>query len=321
MYYIERNAISDAMFLAGSIAEPHTGETEWVSGSAYAVGVERIRSSLHRVFKCAAAVASGTTTPPENDPTRWKDMRPTSRYLPFGPTVKANGKLVYQSLALKSTADIEYRLAQRYANAVAIFGAQGGNWRVRVYDSPGGTLVDERSGRIKSAASGYWDYAYGQRSTNDRVLITGLPMFSNAEVRITIEGSGSQLRAVSQIEVGKLRYIPGVEIGGVEYGLSRAPRVFTARQAEEDGSTSVLIYGSSFDMSGAISIKGTQEDAALVQLRRLLGRGVAYAPTLLPGYQQSLLFGVLKTSDVTRNSSDESAARFYIEGLPIPNSV
>lgn len=317
MYYIERNTIADATFLAGSVGEPATGETVWAAGT-YAVGAEVIRPSLHRVFRCAVARTSTNTSPPELDKASWADMRPTARYLPFGPQVRADGLMVYQNIPLKSTTgDIEYRLAQRFANAVAIFGMKGARWRVRVYSSPGGPLVFERSGRIKSAARGYWDYAYGQRMMEDRVLVTDLPMFANAEVRITIEGSGSQLRAVSQIEVGKLRYIPGVDFGGVQYGLSRTPKAFTARKTDADtGSTSVLIYGTSFDMSGTVLLSGRQEDSALFQLRNLLGRGVAYAPTLIPGYRQSLVFAVLKSSDVVRDSFSVTTARFELEGLP-----
>lgn len=316
MYYIERNTLTDAMFLAGSVGEPATGETAWAVGT-WAIGAEVIRPALHRVYRCAVPRAPTDTMPPELDTTSWADMRPTARYLPFGPQVRTDGKLVYQNYPLKSTtANIEYRLAQRYANAVAIFGAKGATWRVQVYDAPGGALVHERSGRIKSAARSYWDYAYGQRITTDRVLVSGLPIYPNAEVRISIEGTGSQLRAVSQIEVGKLRYIPGVDLGGVEYGLTRSPRVFTTRKTEDNGSTSVLIYGTTYDMSGTVAISGDQEDSALIQLRGLQGRGVAYAPCLGAGYRQSLVFGVLKSSDVARDSFSRSSVSFQIEGLP-----
>ncbi|MBI3103245.1 MAG: hypothetical protein HYY98_17085 [Burkholderiales bacterium] len=316
MYYIERNTITDAMFLAGSVGEPATGESAWAAGT-YAVGAEVIRPTTHRVYRCAVARAPTDTLPPELDATAWADMRPTARYLPFGPQVRTDGKLVYQNYPLKTTtANIEYRLAQRYANAVAIFGAKGATWRVQVYDAPGGTLVHERSGRIKSAARSYWDYAYGQRTTTDRVLVTGLPIYPNAEVRISIEGAGAQLRAVSQIEVGKLRYLPGVDLGGVLTGVSRSPKVFTSRKTDDNGSTSVLIYGTSYDMSGTVWLSGQQEDSALIQLRSLLGRGVAYAPTLVPGFQQSLVFGVLKSSDVSRDTFVQSSVQFQIEGLP-----
>ena len=114
----------------------------------------------------------------------------------------------------------------------------------------------------------------------------------------------------------KLRYLPGVDFGGVQYGVARIPKAFTARKTEPDGSTSVLIYGTSYDMSGSIVLSGKQEDTALTQLRGLLGRGAAYAPTLAAGYEQSLLFGILKSADVARDSVNLSSVRFEIEGLP-----
>lgn len=316
MYYIDRNTVTDAMFLAGSVAEPSAGETLWAPG-AHAVGTEVIRTTTHRVYRCAIARTVSDTNPPEIDTNSWADIRPTDRYLPFGPQLRTDGKLVYQNKSLKnSLANIEYRLLQRYANAVAIFGAKGGTWRVQVYSTPGGPMVAEHTGRIRSTATGYWDYAYGQRVTQDRFLIHGLPIYPGAEIRIIIEGTGAQLRAVSQIEVGKLRYIPGITMGGVDYGITRTPRVFTSRKTEEDGSTAIRIYNTSYDMSGTVRFTGKQEDSALLQFRRLLGRGVAFTPTLIPGYQQSLVFGVLKSADVTREHYNSSSARFDIEGLP-----
>lgn len=319
MYFIERNTITDAMFLAGSVAEPSTTETAWVAGT-YAIGAEVIRTTTHRVYRCAIARAPTDTQPPEVDTNSWADMRPTDRYLPFGPQVRTDGKLLYQNIPLKSTTgNIEYRMAQRYANAVAIFGTKGATWRVQVYDAPGGTLVAEYTGRIRSAATGYWDYAYGQRTSIDRVLVTGIPIFPNAEIRVSIEGSGVQERAVSHIEIGKLRYIPGVDFMGsmgVEYGVVREPRAYTTQEIEADGTTAVLIYGTTSDLSGTIKLSGRREDVALQQLRGILGKGVVFAPILKEGYQQSLTFGILKSAPVTRDFFNLSSIRFEIEGLP-----
>lgn len=320
MYYIERIALTDASFLTGSIPEPATGETVWATNTAYAKGGEVIRPGLHRVFKAAAEItASPSNKPPEEEPTKWADMRPTRRYLPFGPSIRADGKRVYQSVALTSTTEnLEYRLAMRYANAIALFGLRGAVWRVKVYDKPvalGGVLIAERSGRIRSAATGYWNYGFGQRFERDRVLVTGLPIYANAEVRISVEGSGTQTRALSQCEVGKLRFLPG-DWGGVLAGLRRTPRVISESKQETDGTTAVLIYGNTYDMRGTVVLKGAREDQLLTQLRGLLLKGVAFSPTLAAGFQQSLVFGLLKSADVERPDVKRSEVQIEIEGLP-----
>ncbi|WP_313074440.1 hypothetical protein [Melaminivora sp.] len=321
MYYIERIPITDASFLAGSIAEPAAEEPEWVSGGTYAVGDERSRSGLHRVYRCAAARSPSSTppssTPPEQDPAGWVDMRPTRRWLPFGPMLRPDGRLVYQNIPLESTTeDLQYRVRARYASAVALFGLRGGAWRVAVHRPGTAEPLQVRTGSLKEPATGYWDYGFGQRRTRDRVLITDLPIYADAEICITVQGGTGQLRRMVQCEIGRLRFIPGVHWGGVVYGLRRSPKAWTHRRDEPDGSTSVLIYGTGYDMSGTVELSGKQEDNALVQLRALLGRGAAYAPTLATGYAQSLVFGVLKSADVAREGYMHTTADFQIEGLP-----
>lgn len=317
MYYVERVPIDDATFLSGSVAEPASGETVWAVGT-YAVGAEVIRPALHRVFRCANPRTASNTLPPEQDGTNWADIRSTKRWLPFGPLKRADGKLVHQNYALSSTTeDIEYRLKLRYANAVALFGLRGATWSVSIYAAAGdSTPVKTVSGTIKAPATGYWDYAFGQRRMRDRVLVTGLPIYPSAEVRIKITANTGQERRVSQIEPGKLRYLPGVSWGGVLSGLRRSPRSYSYRKEEADGSSTTLLYGSTYDMSGQIKFDGANEDAALIQLRNLLGKGVAYAPTLAPGFEQSLVFGTLESADTERDSARISGISFQIRGLP-----
>ena len=317
MYYIERVPIDDATFLSGSVAEPAAGEAAWVAGT-YAVGQEVIRPTLHRVFRCAVARTASNTLPPEQDTTSWVDVRSTQRWLPFGPLRRADGKLVHQNYALSSTTgDIEFRLLLRYANSIAIFGLRGALLSVEVYPAVGAAVPAKVVTRtIKAPATGYWDYAYGQRRMRDRVLVTGLPIYPAAEVRIKITGSSGQERRVSQIEPGKLQFLPGVSWGGVVAGLRRSPRAYSYRKEEADGSSTTLLYGSTYDMSGQIKFDGANEDAALIQLRNLLGKGVAYAPTIAPGFEQSLVFGTLEAADTERESARISGISFQIRGLP-----
>ena len=99
-------------------------------------------------------------------------------------------------------------------------------------------------------------------------------------------------------------------------GLRRSPRAYSFRKEEPDGSSTTLLYGSTYDMSGQIKLDGASEDQALVQLRSLLGKGVAYAPTLAPGFEQSLVFGTLEAADTDRESLRISGISFQIRGLP-----
>ncbi|MBO1925790.1 hypothetical protein J4711_14010 [Staphylococcus epidermidis] len=112
------------------------------------------------------------------------------------------------------------------------------------------------------------------------VLIAKLPIFPAAEMVIRFQPARGQTRAVSQIEVGKLRF-PGVQWGGTEYGLRRSPRAYSYRKEEPDGS-STLLYGSTYDMSGRVVIipgRGSGADPTA----RIAGQGYGLAPTLGKG--------------------------------------
>ena len=477
MYLIERPPLTDAMFLAGSVTEPSASETEWVSGGTYAVGAERTRTSKHRVYKCAVARSPSTvppsTTPPEDDKAGWQEMRPTDRYLPFGPYVSASGKTIYRALALESTtADLTYRMLLRYCNAIALFGLRGAWVRVRVWDkvlstpnvltasndfsdpawvrfgsgtgvapvvtpnaalAPDGTLtadqiifsqgaggslsdlsvlnqtistlaggssygggvwlrslsgpaelvfrhaggslykvlqvtgdwvrfgheevafsatssfefgkrggfgasggsatvlawgaalhkeplpqlVYDKTHVLKRPSSGYWDYAFGQKVTRDRLLIPDLPIYPGADVRIDIGGSGSQQRRVSQIEFGKLRYIPGATFGGTEYGVARTLRARLYREQDDAGNEAVLLAGASQDLQATVVMEGDRENAVLPLLRSLVGKGVAVVPHLSPGYEQSLVFGAIDAAPVKRTHHNVSQIDISVRGLPV----
>ena len=322
MYLIERPTLTDAMFLAGSVAEPSATETEWASGGTYAVGDERIRTSKHRVYKCAVARSPSTTppstTPPEDDPTGWQEMRPTDRYVPFGPYVNAAGQTIYRALDLQSTtANITYSLQLRYCNAMAFFGLRGARVRVRVYATAGGTLAYDKTFTLKRPSAGYWDYAYGQKVPRDRLLVHGLPIYPAAEVRIDIEGSGTQQRRVTHIEYGKLRYLPGATLGGTEYGVASTVRARLYRQQDDAGNEKVLLYGTSQDLQGQVVLTGERENAALTLLRSLLGKGVAVVPSLGTGYEQRLVFGAIDAAPIKRTSHNLAVVDISVRGLPV----
>lgn len=318
MHYIERSTITDATFTAGTIAEPSPRETAWSSGVAYTVGQERTRATTHRVYRCAVAHTSAASPTPEADPTRWKEIRPTDRYLPFGPWTNASGQIIYSGLPVESTtANLVWRLNLRYANAVALFGLRGATLRVQVYATPGGALVHEQTTSLKRPAAGYWDLIYGQRSYRDRTLISGLPMLPNGELVLTVEGGSSQLRRVTQIEAGKLRQVHGADFGGTEYGVSNTPRARMFREQDTDGTERVLLYGVSQDMEATVTLSGDRENTALATLRGLAGKGVALLPTLDHGYEARLTFGVIDSAPVTRTHHGITQARFSVRGLPV----
>jgi hypothetical protein len=149
-------------------------------------------------------------------------------------------------------------------------------------------------------------------------------MYPAAQITITISAGSGGLRRISQCEVGALRSLFGATAptpsghvrSGLERGLEREPRAYLYRQDENDGSAQILVYGTTVNLSGNLVLDGFNEDAALRQYRNLLGRGVAYIPSLHPSLSQSAVFGVLTRAPTTRESLRLARTRFEIEGLP-----
>lgn len=321
MYLIERQPLTASMLITGTLAEPWTGgstaEVEW-SATTWAVGAECIRASLHRVYKCAVARTASNTTPPESDPTAWVEQRPTARWVPFGPYTNAAGQTVYRGHAVESTTtDLVWRLQLRYCNALALFGLRGARVRVQVYSTVGGSLVYTKVITLKRPASGYWDYAYGQKLNRDRLLITGLPIYPAAEVVVTVEGATGQQRRITQLEYGKLRYLPGASFGGVGYGVTSNVRVRMFRRQDDDGTEAVLLWGTSQDLQGNVTIAADRENAVLSLLRSVVGKGVACAPSLDGDAEQRLVFGVVDAAPVKRDSFGMASVDMTLRGLPV----
>lgn len=318
MWVLDPKTITAANILAGSVATPWAAgtdgaETEWTAGETVAAGVYRTRTSLQRVYRCAAARSGSTTpnssTPPESDPTGWVEMWPTASLQPFGPYVNAAGQTTYVAREVASTTtDLVWRLKLRYATAVALYGLRGARVRVREYVTDGGAqdgtdvVVD-----LVRNATGYWDYGYGDRSTRDRVLINGLNGNPEGVVEIRIEADGSNERRVTHIDVGSLVYLPMDPDGGTEYGLTNTLGVDMYQQQDNDGTRRVLLYATNQAMQGRVVFDPDLEPKVTAMLRRLLGRGVSAIPTLEERHEERLTFGVLTAVPIKAENPGQSA--------------
>lgn len=329
MYILEPSVITPDMILTGSVAEPYADgidgpEVEFVAGGTYTADTYRVLTATHRTYKCAAARSPSTSptsaTLPNADPTGWLEMGPTARHTPFGPYTTAAGQNVYKALAVESTtADIVYRLQLPFCNTVALYGLRGAQVRLRVFESDGGAQsgTDHVSSLLRPA-SGYWEYAYGNRTTRDRVLFTNLPIFPAGVIEIRIEGTAGQLRRVTHIDAGKLWFVPlDNDNGGTEYGLTTTLGVEMYTEQDADGTQTVLLYNTNQAMAGRVVIDPDAENAVISLLRRVLGRGVSAVPTLLPRHQERLTHGVLTAVPVKADTAGKSSVDLSIGPLPV----
>lgn len=305
MYYIDPLTTTDAHLLIGTtLAEDPT--SAWASGT-FAVGDERHVVATHRVYRCQTAGSS--TLSPELDATRWKDMRPTNLWAPFD---------IYTSTAAVSTsADITYVLASRYVNAIMLRGLEGKSVTISIKDAPGGAVIfPAKTYSLKYAASGYWDYAYGNRRARPSLNITGLPIRSNAEITITVSATGINRRAIGLIERGKLRALHGTtdQLGGTQKDADAIPKTFTYRKVNPDGTVQWLLRGGSKDLQCEVIMPISQADQAVQVLEGLLGRPLGWIATLVAGHVGLSAFGFATKSPV-RYKDGYATCSMYVEGV------
>uniref|UniRef100_A0A6M3MHN5 Uncharacterized protein n=1 Tax=viral metagenome TaxID=1070528 RepID=A0A6M3MHN5_9ZZZZ len=289
-YYIDPIVTTDAQVLAGtSLAEDPTAA--WAAGT-FAIGDERHVVATHRVYRDSAGGASSIS--PELDPNRWKNMRPTNKWAPFDE---------YTDTAAETTAaDIEYVLASRFVNAIALYGLDGSGVAVTVKDEPGGVEIyrypETGYAQLKRAAKGYWDYAYGERRKRTSLVLRGLPIRANAEITIEIVASTDQRRAVGMIVRGKWRNLIGSGFGGVLEDAEVNPKTYTYRETQEDGRQRLVVRGSSKDLQFSIVMDRENADQAAQAMEDLLSRPVAWVVSTQPGFAGLTAFGIAQRAPI-----------------------
>lgn len=304
MYYIDAITTTDAQLLTGTtLTEDPT--TAWASGT-FAVGDECHVVATHRVYRCA--VAGSSTLSPELNPDRWTDMRPTNLWAPFD---------IYTNTAATDTADFTYVLASRFCDTLMLRGLLGKQFTLSIKDAPGGsTIYPATTFLLKRPATGYWDYAFGQRKKKTNVNITGLSIRSNAEITITFSATASETRAVGLINRGRLKALHGMgrSVGGTESGATAKPKTYTYRRINDDGTVTTILRGSSKDLSLSVLMESAQADTAVQELEDLLGKPVGVFATLRDGYAGLSAFGFVTTGPVSYKTP-LATCQVEIEGI------
>lgn len=196
--------ITQAMLTSSTIAEPDAGETAWVSGTTYAIGDVRIRTSTHRQYRRATAGAG--TTPPESDATNWQDIGPTNRYNMLDRnrstrsssasplTVVITPGVRFDSLGLCGMVNVD-------SAAITI--------------TNGASTLYTKTLTLKSRAGGsFFNYFFGGFTRKSLAVLFGLPLNAGNVLTITFTASSGNVQ-VGAVILGLSQYV-----GKAVYGAS-----------------------------------------------------------------------------------------------------
>lgn len=225
MRVIQPIHVTDSILHSSTIPEPDTasGEVAWVSGTVYPLNAEVVRSTTHRVYR-HILVPSSHTTPPEDDPTHWKDVRPTNRWAVFDESV-GTASVVTGAGAVSIQYELDLGVA---ANAVAFFELEAQEVQIEVFDAPGGTLVyDNTIDLDETLLADWYGYFFEPFALRNTAIDTALPPFAVGRVRITVRG-------VARVAVGNIVIGNAYSLGSTAYGLSAGIRDYSRKIEDEE---------------------------------------------------------------------------------------
>ena len=273
--------ITDAMILAGtSIAEPAPSETAWVSGGAYTLGQERIRSTTHKVYECVQA-STGRTALPEVDTAYWLEKRPTLKWAPFDS---------YTSTPATATTSLTYVLQPGYFNALAMYGLVGTTAEIIDKDAPGGSTIFSKTISLLEDPLGWWEYLFLPTRQISKLILTGIPIRPNAELTIVITGATC---AVGMINVGDYKSLLGEsEWGGTQQGAKAEPISYSYIKTNSDGTTTIVRRNAATSMRASVILPRADADYALACIQEVLDVPVSWVATEANGYDGLNVFGL-----------------------------
>ena len=221
-------SVTDAMISGASIAEPDAsnGEVAWAASTAYAVGTVRVRTATHRRYQAVIAVPASATTPPESDPASWLDIGPTNRWAMF--TQSRNMQSVQASGDLTITVAPGVRV-----DSVFLGGLVATTIKVEMIVGAAVVYTTTLPGSLRNTTS--WStYFFGAFKLRPTVLLTDLPKYVGASIRITLSNTGGPVK-VAAFAVGT-----AVFIGDMEYGATSDALNFSRIDRDVFGNSTLI---------------------------------------------------------------------------------
>lgn len=280
--------IQQTMISSASVAvvDTDSGEVAWNSGTAY-TGTE---TNINYEGSLYASVAASTNVKPGTDTTKWRRTGPSNRMAAFDEEL---------STVTRAEDEVSYVLRSGFFTGIGLYGLIGEYVSIKIYDEPGGEIVDEFSTDLFEQAMGFYELLFMPLARRTQVYLENLPLWPDAEVHISITGGG--LCEVALITVGHWDTLIGSgEWGGVEYGAQAEVVSYSYLKRNDDGTVTRIRRGSSDSGTYTVFLPADQANHAMDLLRKVQGRPVAYIANAHPQYEYLNGFG-----DVTGSISPE----------------
>lgn len=298
-YMIVPAAITDAMLVSCTVAEPASGETAWNAATVYTVGQEAIRTTTHRKYK--RIVAGTTATPPENDTTNWLDIGATNRWAQF------DRKVGTKTTAATSVTTV---IKPGSAEGLALLDVVGTSVDVTVRETTGGTVVYTRSVDLDaSIVTSVYDWMYGEYTQRLNVVLTDLPgQYPSGEITVTVNSTSGG--AIGVLAAGRVQ-----SLGATEYGAGAG--IINWGKVTDDGFGNREWLEGDWANRVTLPIVANRSDMARLhrQLAKVRSTPCVYIGSALADLEPLVCYGVYRDLYITVPYYSACQMNLEIDGL------
>ena len=292
--------VTDSNLTSSNIPEPDAGETIWVSGASVSIGDERIRTQTHKVYR--SLTGTNTTTPPEDDPTNWQELRPTNRYAMFD---ERNGTSSTETSSIVVTID-----AGKIINGLAGFNVTADAINVTVTDPIEGVVYNnDLPMRDSSLVVDYYTWCYTPIVFIDRFVLLDLPPYPNATITITFTS------ASGDVSVGNLCLGFQNSIGKTLMGTGLSGQDFSSVNRDEFGNYNIVERAQSDDVDFDIVIPRNQTNYFRSILRSVRNRTTVFLGQTGETNDPTLVYGFYVDYAITMQTKTLSFSTLSVEGV------
>lgn len=241
------------------------------------------------------ALKDSTNVEPGTDATAWLRFGPSNRMAPFDEQLDT---------VTRADGEITYVLETGFFTGIGLWGVFGEHLSITIYDEPGGVVVEQFDTELFAQAMGLYELLFMPLARRSQVYLENLPLYPEAQVRISITSANNAPCEVALITVGHWDTLIGSGAwGGVEYGAQAEVKSYSYLKRNDDGSVIRMRRGSADNVVCSVVLPEDQANHAMDLLRRVQGRPVAYIANGHPQYEYLNGFGDVSGSIVPEGPS------------------
>lgn len=291
MQFIKPNLITEAKLLASSISE--TEFPAWNAATTYTVGAKVIHD--HQVWE--RAVAGATPGTPSADPANWLRVGPTNRWAMFDGVTGT-----YST----SASPITFTIAPGLVRGLALLDVTANSVTVSMEHEGG--VVYERTVSLNTGygVNDWYTYFFTDVVLKRTVVLTDLPPFGEAEITVTINGTGSV--AVGTVVAGMMQDIGGTRVG-MQFGLID----YSVKSTDDFGVATLVERAYAKRMTVPFAVMTPNVDETVRRLAEVRATPVVWIGATR--FDQSIVYGFAKDWSIDLAYDQVAFGNITIEGL------